>query len=150
MQRKEEEGKPEAINERPSVKTHPGNQQTWLLGALMPFTFWQRLAIWNFKRWRVLCFSTMERDVLSSNFSCLLWRKTFPGSKYLIHKYKMHPSRANWVRKLHLRLCSVMTWEPIQLQDLSSLTWYPLVSMLGSIWCAWSAPLSSSSLNSYS
>lgn len=37
------------------------------------------------------------------------------------------------LRKLHLRAGSIMTWEPIHLQGLSSLTWDQLVLILGSI-----------------
>lgn len=95
VQRNKEEGKAEAI--RTSYKYPRRAQQARCLDALMSWCSWRRLVIWNFKPWRVLYFSTMKRYILRSNFSCLWWRKTLPGSKYLIHQNGMHPSTANWI-----------------------------------------------------
>lgn len=134
----------------PAINTQLEAQQDRCLDAFMSWYFWQQLAIWNFKPWRVLYFSTMKRYILRSNFSCLQWRKTLPGSKYLNHQNGMHPSRANWIWENCISQCAPLCpQELLHLQSLSSLSWNQLVLILGSTWYAPCAPLSSPSLHSY-
>lgn len=72
------------------------------LRASIPGYFRQWLATWSFKPWIISCISTREKCILKSNFSCMKWRKTLPGSKYLLHQKGMHPSRPDESKKLPL------------------------------------------------